>query len=86
MPSPGINEGNFNLYPLPATDFVMFENSNLTQNDIHVEIINTNGQLMDSFSTDEPVYQYKTSKLKAGVYFCRINTENQTIVKKIIIQ
>jgi hypothetical protein len=86
MPTPSTNEGNFNLYPMPATDYVIFENSNLDQKNIHVDIINTDGQVMDSFSTDEPVYKYKTSKLKSGIYFCRISAEKVTIVKKIIIQ
>ncbi|HAH23419.1 MAG TPA: beta-glucosidase, partial [Prolixibacteraceae bacterium] len=86
VPSPKINEGNFNLYPMPATDYVILENSNLSPKNIHVEIINTEGQLMDSFSTDELVYKYMTLKLKAGIYFCRISTENETIVKKLIIR
>ena len=79
-------EENFNLYPVPATDYVIFENSNVNQTNIHVEIINTDGQFIDSFSITEPAYKYKTSKLKTGIYFCRISTKNEIVVKKIIIQ
>ncbi|MGE5395082.1 MAG: glycoside hydrolase family 3 C-terminal domain-containing protein [Candidatus Saccharibacteria bacterium] len=81
-----INENNFNIYPIPATEYVIFENSNSNQRNINVEIINSEGQSMDSFSTDELVYKYNTSKLKSGIYFCHISTKNENIVKKIIIQ
>jgi len=80
------NIEDFNLYPVPAIDYVIFENSNVNKKAIYVEIINTEGQFMDSFSTAESVYKYNTAKFKTGIYFCRISSENEIVVKKLIVR
>ena len=80
------NRIDFNIYPVPASEYVIFENSNANLTDTRIEIYNLEGQFIDSFTTSELVYKYKTSKLKPGVYVCHIKTDKKNIIKRIIIQ
>lgn len=81
----GINEQtiSFNLYPNPANQYVSLVSSFETT--IEIEILNTAGQLVysDHFLGKEK--QISTSAFESGVYFVKISTENQQILKRLTI-
>jgi hypothetical protein len=67
------------LYPNPFIEFISFKSSTTKINKI--EIFNVKGQRMAQNSNTN---QISTKHLPAGVYFARVSTENDAIIKKII--
>ncbi|MDD2635960.1 MAG: T9SS type A sorting domain-containing protein [Bacteroidales bacterium] len=75
----------YHIFPNPANDIVTI-NSQLPQMAI-VEIYNTNGQIVKTTTIlgQENQIQISTHDLKTGLYFIKINSELNTITKKISI-
>lgn len=72
------------VYPNPSFDGMI---SLATDADINeINIISINGQIVKTYKNPEKIdNNYVLTNLPKGFYFLRINTENQTIVKKITI-
>ena len=73
------------LYPNPVSDklIIEFDNQNISYN---LEIINTTGQVILNKKITNSVEQVDLSGQSAGVYFVKLQSENNTIVKKVIKQ
>lgn len=72
------------VYPNPSNDNKINIDSNVTIDAI--ELINTNGQVV--LNINKPVFNnnsYTLQNLSQGFYFLRLSSENQSIIKKVII-
>jgi len=78
----GINE-NLTIYPNPTSNKFTIEMDNLKE-PYTLEILNTMGQVVLIKQINNPVEQVDLSGQAAGVYFVKVQTGNNTIVKKII--
>ncbi|MDD4971554.1 MAG: right-handed parallel beta-helix repeat-containing protein [Paludibacter sp.] len=82
---PAPNPGSINIYPNPATDYIMIDSSPDLKNSI-VSIYNINGQKMIEEPVTENSTMINTHNLAAAVYILKIIKDNKTIeVKKITI-
>lgn len=56
--------------------------SNLTT----IQLINSAGEyLMNEELSDTPIFEIYSSRLKRGLYFLRINTDGNTLIKKVVL-
>ena len=79
------NNKKINIYPNPAKDFIIIDNS--INNILKIDILNINGMLIKSFSpADKKIIKLSVSDLPKGIYIVRINNEENTnYFKKLII-
>ena len=81
----GINSNsfsNFNIYPNPNNGVFTIE----ANDNISIEIINIEGQVIynDKFTSTKNTIDI--SRFTKGVYFIRVNSNNETRVEKIVVQ
>ncbi len=80
----------YHIYPNPATNEVNIYIQNAYMKEVYIELINLYGQLInkDHYTSEqnELFVQFDVSNLPAGIYFVRINIDNNITVEKIIIQ
>jgi hypothetical protein len=75
---------SFSIYPNPARDLISIEGSNGV-NIISYEIADLNGRIVKSKETiNSTAAQINISDLQSGVYVMTINSDNESVVKKII--
>ena len=76
--------GQIRLFPVPASDFVILELGGLPGAD--VKIFDVRGSLVfEQLCTGER-HTLSISHLLAGIYFVRIESGNETIVKKMVVR
>jgi len=77
---------NISIYPNPATDFLIINSS--SEQNMDISIYSTSGQRVylseNIFINGEKTISI--SDFKPGVYFIKLQTQNTSINKKIIIQ
>ena len=73
---------NIDIYPNPANDRLNIDIEEKAQ----VEIINIQGQIVDSKSLTEKTNNLDISNLRSGVYTLRIKTERGIVIRKLIKQ
>lgn len=72
------------VYPNPSNDNKIFIESAIVLDEI--QVININGQLIQVIKKPQPVSNiYSLENLPQGFYLLKLNTESQSITKKIII-
>ncbi len=72
---------NISIYPNPSKDF--FNIKSINSKISKVQVFNTSGILINTYTTAQESYSLK--KLVSGIYFIRIQTDdNRTIVKQLI--
>ena len=81
---------DFAIYPNPATDIVNIKFNTNKKLDVNIAITNSNGQEVKNITSINTINgefntSISTEKLPMGVYFITINTNEQTIVKKLFI-
>jgi hypothetical protein len=77
-------EQTVHLFPNPAQNQVTISAS---INIIQVEVYNIDGKLLDVIhSADKTEIVYNINRYSKGLYFVKIQTENGTVTKKLIIQ
>ncbi|RLD41315.1 MAG: hypothetical protein DRI86_13625 [Bacteroidetes bacterium] len=77
---------NISIYPNPATDFLIINTT--SEQNMAISIYSTSGQRV-YLSKSCLISGEKTislSDIKPGVYFIKLQTQNTTINKRIIIQ
>jgi len=83
------NEFNFNIYPNPANDFVNIElpDENNEFNDVTVEIVNPIGQILyfGNLIKSNHTQIIDVSDYNNGIYFCKLQSGQESIVKKLLI-
>lgn len=70
------------LYPNPANTIVNLKLPNVSEGSI--EIYNVLGENILSKNVSSITTQIDVSELKSGIYLARIQTENQTTIKKLV--
>ena len=84
----GINNddlSNLNIYPNPSTGFINLKSNNFSET-VEISIYNIQGQLViseEKSSTNE-IIQVDISKLTTGMYFVKITSEENSVVKRIV--
>jgi len=74
---------NINIYPNPANDILNIISDELINK---IEIINSSGQIVNIINSNSKQINYNIQQTQSGVYFIKIHTRNNTIIKKITIQ
>ena len=77
------NSNQINIYPNPASNKFTIEMDNLKE-PYTLEILNTMGQVVLNKQITNKIEQIDLSGQAAGVYFVKVQTGNNTVVKKII--
>jgi len=84
-----ILESTTNFYPNPATDIVTLELTSPNSQTLNLELIDVNGKVRLSAqmtkSSGAVQKQVDVRSLPAGVYFLRIIGDDETVIKKLII-
>jgi len=73
----------FNIFPIPANDYVVIESSERIEN---IDMYNMLGIKVKQFAINKEQYIIDTSDLIHGLYLIRIATANGVIVKKLIVK
>jgi len=72
------------LYPNPANDFIKIEHKKAINN---ITIYNITGQIIKTIkASNSNSAKINIMNLNDGLYYIRVSTENESILKKIIIQ
>ena len=85
-PNSLILNGDITIYPNPATDFLIINSS--SEQNMDISIYSTSGQRV-YLSENSLIHGEKTislSDFKPGVYFIKLQTQNNTINKRMIVQ
>ncbi|HKC67820.1 MAG TPA: T9SS type A sorting domain-containing protein [Bacteroidia bacterium] len=86
-----VTEGNeLSLYPNPAHDKVIINFTNTSDNNAVLSLLNLNGQVVNATQThqknnDKDVFVIDTTPLAAGVYYCKVQVNDKTSVKKLVV-
>jgi PKD repeat protein len=75
---------SFNIFPNPAKDEVIVVNNSMQE--VKIEIISINGQVLSSVQSHEREVRLDISNVSPGLYFLRMNSQNETILRRIIVQ
>ncbi len=71
-------------FPNPSSGMLTFESTSTT---IHaIEIINLQGQVLESYKTETKFKTFDFSHLPSGVYFVKMITDNGTEMQKIMLK
>jgi endonuclease I len=84
LSTPTLEYASISVYPNPSNDNRINIESEVAIDDI--QLININGQIM--MEVKKPVFNsntYTLENLPQGFYFLRLNSENQSITKKVIV-
>jgi len=73
-------ETSINLYPNPVSD-ILYVNTN-SFNEFEFDILDLNGRIVSSGRSSETI---SFSDLQQGMYFVRINLNNNIITRKVIV-
>jgi PKD repeat protein len=74
------------LYPNPARDRIVLHCNDPAAKILHLALLNVTGKLVREFAqTGDPVQTLDLNALPSGIYFLRIDTESERIVKKIVV-
>ncbi len=74
---------NLNIYPNPTSSLINIESDNAIQN---VEIYNTTGQILLSYSSNKNNIILDVSSLKSGIYLLKVNHNKGFNTYRIIIE
>lgn len=77
-----ILENNLNIFPNPAKDFVTIQSDNIIES---VTIYNFAGQAIVKEKADSHAFRVNVSSYNPGVYIFRIDTDNGSINKYIVV-
>jgi hypothetical protein len=74
------------IYPVPACDVIRISTSQMASADPVVEIFNPAGDrlILKVMNQAKNEMELDISRLPAGVYFCRVLLDRQTVTKKIV--
>lgn len=81
------NKSNFTIYPNPTNGLITISNltSSVDQEGLNIEVINHIGKVVKQFKTQNPKLVIQISDLQKGLYFIKITSSTDTVVKKIVL-
>lgn len=79
-----------NVYPNPANGKVTVNFTNNTENNAVLSLVNMNGQVVNvaqahQKNNSQEIFTIDTTPLAAGVYYCKVQLENKTSIRKLVI-
>jgi hypothetical protein len=75
-----------NVYPNPFTGEINFEIKAQYLTNLHVEIYNVKGQLVETINVKNRSFVWKAKEKASGVYFCKLLYKNEILeVKKVTL-
>jgi len=84
-----IENSSLTIFPNPSSNLVNVQFTSTMSNDVTIDVIDLNGKVIETLfqgqHLGEQTYQWN-SNVQAGVYYCRIVTQNKVITKPITIQ
>lgn len=83
--SSSINDG-WNVYPNPSTGALYIVNASSSKETSQVQVLNAIGQIVLEETITSNYKNMDLSKLNNGVYFIKINSENSSIVKRVVLR
>ncbi|HRF99620.1 MAG TPA: T9SS type A sorting domain-containing protein [Bacteroidia bacterium] len=83
--SSSINDG-WNVYPNPSTGALYIVNSSSVMETSQVQVLNAIGQVVLEETITSNYKNIDLSKLNNGVYFVKISSENNSIVKRVVLK
>ena len=73
----------FNVFPVPANDFLKIKNIN-NIGIKSISLINTTGQVIKRFGSAKT--QLDVSEISSGIYFLKISYKDGAVIEKVIIE
>ncbi len=80
------NNDGWNVYPNPSTGVLYIVNSSTLKETSQVQVLNAIGQVVLEETINSNYKYMDLSKLNNGVYFVKINSENNSIVKRVVLR
>ena len=82
------SDNNITIFPNPAVDKFQVHNSGFRVSTATIELYDLNGKklLEKDIPKGTKIIEIDVSSLDSGVYFCKLNTENHSVTKKVIIK
>lgn len=78
-----LTEKNYLIYPNPSRNFITI---NSKEEILQIDILNTQGQQLQTINCHSSIEQIELTDLANGIYFIRFKTDKETITEKIIKQ
>ena len=80
------NNNAISIFPNPTSDKLFIETNNLKTSIYNLEILNTTGQVVLAKQITNSIEQVDLSGQAAGVYFVKLQSVNNSVVRKIVKQ
>lgn len=79
------NNGDFTIFPNPATDKIMVKNN--STEDYSTTLTNSAGKTMNiSLNKQNGITTFNTSKLSRGVYFIKIYSDKKSFTERVVLK
>ncbi len=75
---------DFSIYPNPSQEYVEIQLINEFSSDSRIEVYNEIGLICKSEKLTSSNTRIETKDLSSGIYFVKVKTENETVIKKLI--
>ena len=79
-------EKNIVIYPNPAKNNVTIKFGNEINQNIEISILDLSGKTIEIFNTTDTEFKFNVTNLNSGVYFIKMNTNNETNTQRLIIE
>lgn len=78
-----IDADELSVYPNPAVSQLIVDTRALGI--VRISLMNSNSQILESFTNSDPLSKIDVSKLPTGMYLLKIESEKGSIVKKVLV-
>ncbi len=86
-PNLSIIENNLVVYPNPTNSDIFINLSGYFADDLNIQILSVDGKLIweeNNVAINSEEYKIDLGEISEGVYFIKINSENESVVRKLI--
>jgi hypothetical protein len=73
------------VFPNPATDYIILQSNSALPAKRTVQVLNSNGRVVDQFIQNSQSYQYNCNHLPDGLYIFRINSDGKIVTRKFMV-
>ena len=83
--SSSTNNNEWNVYPNPSTGVLYIVNSSSVKEESQIQVINSIGQTVLDETINSNYKNIDLSKLNNGVYFVKIVSDKQSVIKRVVL-
>ena len=80
-----LNNDGWNVYPNPSTGALYIVNSNHAKEESQIQVLNAIGQTVLEENITSNYKNIDLSKLNNGVYFVKITSDKQSVIKRVVL-